>query len=538
MPIDHDTNADAPEVREGPGWRQTTGATRHYEDCAPSDDRWEATTDKFISMTSALRTGFPTDFSDAAVYNAVDESLVNWDYLCTLHPTEETPQEFGDPLPSRRKQMVAYRDISLRRAADRGTGTHGYIEARLEGRQPNWGWIADMGSLDYIAAAENFLQAEQPEMVLTETVAFDRELMIAGTVDALVRFRGALWELDWKTRTQKEKRYWTHDRRPKEAAQLGGYHRMLTKGYFMDPRGRRQQVTEELQVGVITFGADGTYAIHPVDPVAAEQAYDSAMQMRDRSKLSFLMPEKPTYGEDFDPNPLLKRAIDNVPDDAPEKMELSLAWKHAGFGRPSEGEVDASRYGEAMHLIYRHTAQHQPFVGDNPEPVVIVAADVVGALAARMAALPVDIQAEAIRNSVGLPHLASLRMTQADVDDWDRVLRVAEEAHTQRQREAINVYQMARELPGILGLLPDDLGTWTDRDLTLATAIVSAAHTDEINANGASDNSINGELELHAGKNGVKKLARERAKEYGLEAPTKWDDLIADPVLWAVLVAT
>lgn len=538
MPIEHDTTSDEPVVRSGPGWKQTTGRTRTYEDCAPSDDRWEATTDQFISMTSALRVGFPVSFETAAVYNVVDESLANWDYLCELHPTERQVAEFATDLPSRREQMVAYRDVSLNRAAARGTGAHSYIEARLKGEAPNWEWMAEMGSLPWLGAIENFLDREQPELVFAETVAFDRDHMVAGTVDALVRFRGQLWEIDWKTRAQKAKRHFTHARRPKEAAQLGGYHRMLTAGYFMDERGRRQQVTDDLAVAVITFGEDATYAIHEVDWWEAERAYDLAMDMREASKLSTLMPNKAIHSEPFDPNPILKRAIDHVPDDAAEKSELSLAWKQAGFGRPSEGEVDASRFGEAMHLIYRHTARFQPFPNDNTKPQPIVAAEVVGALADRLRALPADIAEEARRNAAGLPSFQSLTITDADVDDWDRVLQVAEEAHQARQREAINVYQMARELPGILGLLPDDLGTWTDRDLTLATAIVSAAHTDEINVNGASDNSLNGELELHGGKNAVKKAARERAAEYGLDVPSKWDDLVSDPVLWAVLVAT
>lgn len=551
MPISYDADAEEPVVREGPGWRQHTPCTQHrlrcYEDCAPADADHDTIGEHFTSMTSALRTGFPTSFEAAAVYNVVDESLANWDHLCSLHPTERTapPNEFGswgvdmaDERPSRREQMVAYRDVSLNRAANRGTGAHSYIEARLKGEEPSWEWMAEMGSLPWLAAIENFLHTEQPELIFAETVAFDRDWMVAGTVDALVRFRGILWEIDWKTRAQKGKRHFTHARRPKEAAQLGGYHRMLTRGYFMDDRGRRQQVEPGLRIAVITFGEDSTYAIHEVDPGSAERAYDLAMEMREASKLSTLMPYKAVYSEDFDPNPRLAAAIENVPNAAPEKMELAVAWKAAGLGQPSKGEVEPGRFGEAMALIYRHAARFQPFATGDDTPQVMVDPEVAGVLAERLRALPADLADEARRNAAGLPVLTSLALTDSDVEDWDRVLCIAEKAHQARQQEAIGVFNMARQVDGCLALLPDDLGTWTDRDLTLATAIVSAMTNEEVDSHGATTGSMKAELDLHGGKTGVKKLAREKASEYGLDAPSKWDDLVSDPVLWAVLVAT
>jgi hypothetical protein len=542
MPITYDETANEAIVREKPGWRQHTPCPQHrlrcYEDCSPDDAHHKAIIDHFTSMTSALRTGFPTDFTNAAVYNVVDEALANWDYLCELHPTEETRGDFGDDKPSRRKQMVAYRDVSLNRASARGTAVHSYVEARLLGLQPDWEDLAENNALTWVAAVENFLDKEQPEPVLIETVCFDRERMVAGMVDALLGMRGGTFEIDHKTRAQKEKRHFTHARRPKESAQLGGYYKMLTQGYYMDDRGRRQQVpATDLGIAVITYGEDGSYAIHEVEPPNAVEAYECSMEMREKSKLSFLMPNKAIHSEAFDPNPILKRAIDHVPDDAAEKMELSLAWKQAGFGRPSEGEVDASRFGEAMHLIYRHTARFQPFPNDNTKPQGIVAAEIVGGLADRLRALPADIAEEARRNAAGLPSFQSLTITDADVDDWDRVLSVAETAHQARQREAVNVFKMASEA-GVLSLLPEDLGTWTDRDLTLATAVISAAMCNEIDLDGACSVSQSDLLDLHGGKAGVKKLAKTKASELGLDVPSKWDDLVSDPVLWAVLVAT
>lgn len=543
MPIDYDTQQadDAPVVREGNGWRQHTPCRQHrlrcYEDCAPADAHHATIEDHFTSMTSALRTGFPTSFETAAVYNVVDESIANWDHLCTLHPTERSSADFGEERPSRREQMVAYRDVSLNRASARGTAIHSYVEARLLGHEPDWDDLARNGALGWVAAVENFLDTEQPEPVLIETVCFDRERMVAGTVDALLKMRGATWEIDHKSRGQKAKRHFTHDRRPKEAAQLGGYYKMLTSGYYMDDRGRRQQVpSTDLGIAVITYGEDGTYALHEVDPGAAVDTYECSMDMREKSRLSFLMPAKPDYSDDFDPNPRLALSIDNVPDDAPEKMALAKAWQDAGLGKPSKGEVEAARFGEAMHLIYTHTRRFQPFATGDDTPQVIVDPDVAGVLAQRLRDLPADLADEARRNAAGLPALQSLALTSSDVEDWDRVLQIAETAHHQRQGEAIQVFQMARQVDGCLALLPEDIGSWTDRDLTLATAIVSAMTTGDITADGAADPAPL--LDLHGDKNAVKKLAKTKASEYGLDAPSKWDDLVSDPVLWSLLVAT
>lgn len=546
MPLDHSViTYEAPVVREGPGWRQHTPCTQHrlrcYEDCAAADATWPAVEDHFTSMTSALRTGFPTSFETAAVYNVIDEALANWDHLCTLHPTERTSADFGEDKPSRREQMAAYRDVSLNRAAARGTAIHAYVEARLLGHEPDWHDLERNGALPWVAAIEHFLDVEQPEPVLIETVCFDRERMVAGTVDALLKMRGATWEIDHKSRTQKQKRHFTHDRRPKEAAQLGGYYKMLTDGYYMDDRGRRQQVSPtDLAIGVITYGADGTYAVHEVDPVAAVDTYECSMDMREKSRLSFLMPAKPDYSEDFDPNPRLHSVIASIPDDTPEKIELSLAWKQAGFGKPSEGEVDASRFGEAMALIYRIAGTHIPFVATGQPDKTYAAEDVVRGLGERLRALPSDLRAEAERNAAGLPALASLVLTTADAEDWDRLLSVAEEAHTQRMMESTRLFRMAKEVDA-LHLLPEGLATWTDAELTIATAIVSAIHTEDLRVDGGKVHSTGYSqmtvLDCHGSKAAVKKIAREKAQEYGLDAPSRWEDLIADPVLWALVVA-
>lgn len=65
--IDHDDDGTEPTVRTGNGWRQTTPKAKNqqrcYEDTAPGDDRFPQTDIKFTSVTEALRTGWPSDWT-------------------------------------------------------------------------------------------------------------------------------------------------------------------------------------------------------------------------------------------------------------------------------------------------------------------------------------------------------------------------------------------------------------------------------------------------------------------------------------------
>jgi hypothetical protein len=83
---------------------------------------------------------------------------------------------------------------SSKRAADRGTSIHGYLEARLLGRPTD-----DLSeeATQYVAAAEAWLDAWKPEPRLTETTVFG--IGYAGTGDLWCRIDGQECIVDFKT---------------------------------------------------------------------------------------------------------------------------------------------------------------------------------------------------------------------------------------------------------------------------------------------------------------------------------------------------
>ena len=81
-----------------------------------------------------------------------------------------------------------------KRAADRGTDIHAYLEARLWGRDPDP--LSEEAS-EYVAAAEAWLHTWQPEPLLTETTVFG--VGYAGTGDLWARIGGVETIVDFKT---------------------------------------------------------------------------------------------------------------------------------------------------------------------------------------------------------------------------------------------------------------------------------------------------------------------------------------------------
>lgn len=280
--IDHDEEIGAESVvRTGPGWRQETppgNGRRKYYDTAPGDDRWDATDEAFDSLTSALGVGYPTDWSQPAKWNQARWTWENRTDLLTKPEAEAV------------RAMVDSSTITLNQAADRGSAIHRYIEARLEGHVPDWEDCRRRDALPWIAAVEAFLDDVQVQPMLIEAVAFHRDLGIAGTTDSVSKTSEGVGCWDWKTRAK------GHDRRGKEAAQLGGYRRMLTEGYYFDDRGLRRQLEQLDYLAIVTFCGDGTYAIHYADLDAADRAFNLAMEMGEASKVSRLYPARPVKG--------------------------------------------------------------------------------------------------------------------------------------------------------------------------------------------------------------------------------------------------
>lgn len=343
-----------------------------------------------------------------------------------------------------------------------------------------------------------------------------------------------------------------HDRRPKEAAQLGAYHSMLTgrTGYYMDSRGRRKTIDGELRMGIVTFCPDGTWAMHEVDTDEANAAYELALAMRHQSKVSTLYAGKAIVSEPFDPNPTLTEALGHVPEGCPEWKALANAWVAAGLGAPSQGQVPPERYGEAMALIFKHASRFQPFPYVE-EPALCAKQDVADSLLIRLRNLPLDIRQQVLGYGTGLGSLDASTLLVEDAEDWDRHITAGEKKAGLRLAEAedlrwlivdIETGEGEAALRSIVRGLPDDVRHWTERDLTIAAACWKALDEDhlglfgdELCVNVARADALVKTTE--GGKRALTKIAKTKAQELGLTRPSKWDDLMADPVLYAAVVA-
>lgn len=546
MPIAWDEQAALPTetVREGRGWKQTTphgNRGRFYEDTAPSDATWEATDTKFESMTTMLRRAWPTDFTGATKAN---QAKFVWEWAERLgqvriqHDNLIKAGMSGEAEELAKQTLKVIRessDVTLNQAADRGTAIHSYIEDRLAGVPVDWDRLADKGALTWVAAVERFLADIDPEPIMLETVAFNRDHVVAGQVDGLLRMRlrdqpEARWVVDWKSRTSK------HDKRTKEPVQLGGYDIAMSEGYFFDDRGVRRQLDDEpTGLVVISFCPDGTWAPQPIDREAARTAYHAAVALSKVSATSYLFTERGAKASaPFDANKGVAEAIDRIPDDAPEKMALSVAWKQAGLPKPSQGELGADRYGEAMHLIHVHAAKFLPWPEHKPDlESATCPIERHAHLTTRLSNLPADLRTQVIGYAGPLRPLSSPLIDVRDADDWERLIVGAEDSYLCRMTEAHGLFDLIRDLPtehreAVMELLPADMERWTADDVEVAAALWSLYVGGDIDA----------DPEALGGKREAVAKAKVAAEKFGMTKPTKWDDIASNQILYAVTLAT
>jgi hypothetical protein len=113
------------------------------------------------------------------------------------------------------RRIVRAAIADLKRAGERGTAVHDWIEQRLNGHLPT---LVDPAAEPYLDAAAALLSWLDPEPVLIEAVVFN-DRGYGGTLDAVVRSArlGGTVLLDWKTRGPDSK----NAAYPKELAQLG-----------------------------------------------------------------------------------------------------------------------------------------------------------------------------------------------------------------------------------------------------------------------------------------------------------------------------
>ena len=159
-------------------------------------------------------------------------------------------------------------DVSLNRAADRGTGVHSVLEALAAGTKPAVDLIED-DAKPFVEACQRFVDDWRPRWLMTEVVAFNRAIGFAGTCDAVIELPGlGLCVVDWKSRGEKHGAY------PEEGCQLGGY---ASADYYVvtNEAGELERVVvPSFDAGaIVSLCPDGTYQVYPVDIEEAKGAF-------------------------------------------------------------------------------------------------------------------------------------------------------------------------------------------------------------------------------------------------------------------------
>ena len=402
--IDWDESVQQDVVVDGKGWRQVTPANggRYYEDTAPTCPIAEATTERFASLTHTLRTCFPTDFTGPTKWN-VARAAVGERHVWNVMPDDDAV-----------RWLVDQADVTLNAAADRGSAIHRAIEARILGHGVDHHDLEVNGASDYLAAVEAFLRACDPQPSLVETVAIGRDSGTACTLDyaGTLKSVDGVVVVDWKTRTK------NHDRRPKEAAQLGGIIDMACGGYYFDDRGCRRRLEVD-GCGIVTFAPDGTWKYHPVEPSVAVESWRTALTMR-RFTLVSEVYGKATGGPTLDVAAICAERLAAIPVDSRERNDLAMAWRQHGL--PAIADLTVSDWALADHLL----TMAEPFAGPNPKPTTFATNDECRQIADRIRALPPDLREQVTRSGGGLPPLTSPTLSAEDLEDWERLVTPAE----------------------------------------------------------------------------------------------------------------
>lgn len=150
------------------------------------------------------------------------------------------------------------------KAANRGTGVHEYLDAKLRGEPFDLTYLDENAAL-YLPVVDQFLAEQEPELVLSEVVGIGVSHGV--TTDAIIRFPKLDVEqavVDWKTRNDTVKK--PHVVYEKEVFQLGANTdlRYLIVEDVESGRPFRIPVPVYDAAVLVTFTTTG-YALHKVD---------------------------------------------------------------------------------------------------------------------------------------------------------------------------------------------------------------------------------------------------------------------------------
>jgi hypothetical protein len=464
---------------------------RHYER-AGDDTPWRS--------ISGLP--WPDDFTGAT----------RW--LCGQWVRDNLGHLAGSDLDDVPAMVAAGGAAKLDEAADRGTALHAYVEAVILGRTPDFDWIERAGAGPWLAAADAWLADHPPADPLCEIVVFGEScgVKIAGTVDLVTR--GAeVAVLDLKSRSSR------HDRRSKEAAQLGAYAWCLTNGCYISDRGTDRRLERVDRCEVVTFCPDGTYAIHGVETADAVAAHEARMPFVDLGVADLYQPAVKGEGEAI--SDLFARRLAALTDG--ERSQLAALW--SGHGLPRIAALTEAHRCTAHRLF----AQVEPWPSVDRNVPPLATAEQCADVLDRIRSLPSDIRDDVVARGAALRSLDSGLATVEDLEDWERLAAHGEAVHGQRLASiaALTGVDMAA---ATLGLPPH---RWTSLDLACAYVLDEAlsAHGLAVSDEGR----LGPAVALSGDRRRLLRAARDAAEALGRPRPAAWADVEADVVVWAAV---
>lgn len=236
---------------------------RWYRDPLPADDTWPEMVEPVPAVTTIkkawakpFRKKTPTGLVvPLDAYRAAEYVSRNLAQLTEMHPEQILAEVATAP------------DRDLAKAADRGTAIHTIMEALAVGVQPCVE-LLEHDVQPFVPACQAFVADWQPEWLITEAVAVNRQIGFAGTLDAILRLDGRVTLVDYKSRGS------AHGAYPEEACQLGGY---ASADYLVvtGDDGNLQRIPlPTLDAGaIISVTADDSYRVYPVDLAEARRAF-------------------------------------------------------------------------------------------------------------------------------------------------------------------------------------------------------------------------------------------------------------------------
>lgn len=417
--------------------------------------------------------------------------------------------------------IKSYSPAELKRRGERGSAVHRAIEARLLGNPVDHADLERNGATAWLAGVDQFIADARPSAALVEAVAFCRRTLTACTLDFFGDLPGlglADVVIDWKTR---EKR---HDRYAKDAAQLGGQIDMMTNGYYMDADGWRRQVAEVNHAGIVTICPDGTWALHPVDPAEAFRAWRRTIDLRPSTLVGHVY-GRAQRGAAFDIGAVVTERLAALTPE--QRSATAMRWRDHGL--PKVAELTVEHWALADKLL----TDAEPKA--TPAPTVYASVQECAAVEDRIASLPEDLRDQVRRSGGGLRSPMAAVVTSDELDEWERLLVPAEATAARRPAQAMHLLADLEDedIEAVLCAVNVRHALWTDNNLDRLAELVAAVQAGHLTA--CDGTLVASNIDLP--KRETTATAKRIAADIGRAKPSRYDDVLADVVLLAAVLA-